>query len=168
MCRRQRNREGSMSILQMAGLDRHVPRPSPRNYPVAGGSGWPSGCALIHQPPLLFLDEPTSGVDPVARREFWDLIYQLAARGTTIFITTHYMDEAEHCNRVAFMYRGKLLAFDTPARLESPILAGRGLGPGCQPFAGGRRAIEHHRRHCTGKPARRPRPRDRQRRPVDP
>ena len=82
------------------------------------------GCALIHHPPLLFLDEPTSGVDPVARREFWDLIYQLASEGTTIFITTHYMDEAEHCNRTAFMYRGKLLAIDTPAKLKATYLKG--------------------------------------------
>jgi ABC-2 type transport system ATP-binding protein len=72
----------------------------------------------------LFLDEPTSGVDPVARRDFWDLIYEMAAQGTTIFITTHYMDEAEHCNRVAFMYRSKLMALDTPAALKSTYLHG--------------------------------------------
>jgi ABC-2 type transport system ATP-binding protein len=82
------------------------------------------GCALIHHPPLLFLDEPTSGVDPVARREFWDLVYQFASEGTTIFITTHYMDEAEHCNRTAFMHRGKLLAIDTPAKLKAAYLKG--------------------------------------------
>jgi ABC-2 type transport system ATP-binding protein len=82
------------------------------------------GCSLIHRPKLMFLDEPTSGVDPVARREFWDLIYELASQGTTIFITTHYMDEAEHCNRVAFMYRSKLLAFDTPSALKSTYLHG--------------------------------------------
>ncbi len=82
------------------------------------------GCALIHHPPLLFLDEPTSGVDPVARREFWDLVYQFASEGTTIFITTHYMDEAEHCNRTAFMYKGKLLALDTPANLKAEYLKG--------------------------------------------
>jgi ABC-2 type transport system ATP-binding protein len=82
------------------------------------------GCALIHHPPLLFLDEPTSGVDPVARREFWDLVYRFASEGTTIFITTHYMDEAEHCSRAAFMYRGKLLAIDTPAKLKAAYLKG--------------------------------------------
>jgi energy-coupling factor transporter ATP-binding protein EcfA2 len=79
---------------------------------------------LACKPAVLVLDEPTSGVDPVARREFWDLIYEMAAGGTTIFITTHYMDEAEHCNRVAFMYRSKLMALDTPAGLKSTYLHG--------------------------------------------
>ena len=65
------------------------------------------GCAILHEPPILFLDEPTSGVDPIARRNFWDLIYQLSAAGHTIFVTTHYMDEAEYCHRIALMYRGK-------------------------------------------------------------
>jgi len=82
------------------------------------------GCALVHQPKLLFLDEPTSGVDPVARREFWDRIYLLAEQGTTIFVSTHYMDEAEHCGRVGFMHSGKLLAMDTPTALKASYLRG--------------------------------------------
>jgi len=80
--------------------------------------------AIVHQPRLLFLDEPTSGVDPNARRAFWDLIYELAAEGITIFATTHYMDEAEYCQRVGIMRAGKLLAFDTPTHLKQDALEG--------------------------------------------
>ena len=82
------------------------------------------GCALLHHPQLLFLDEPTSGVDPSARRAFWDLIYDLASHGTTIFVTTHYMDEAEHCGRVGIMFRGQLLAMGTPSGLKATALPG--------------------------------------------
>ncbi|HEY2980907.1 MAG TPA: ABC transporter ATP-binding protein [Anaerolineales bacterium] len=82
------------------------------------------GIALVHEPKLLFLDEPTSGVDPAARRDFWDLIYELAANGVTILVTTHYMDEAEYCERVAIMRAGKLLAMDTPLKLKETILPG--------------------------------------------
>lgn len=76
------------------------------------------GIAIVHQPQLLFLDEPTSGVDPNARRAFWDLIYDLAADGVTVLVTTHYMDEAEYCHRVGMMREGKLLAMDTPLALK--------------------------------------------------
>ena len=82
------------------------------------------GIALVHSPRLLFLDEPTSGVDPTARRTFWDLIYDLAADGVTILVTTHYMDEAEYCGRVAIMRDGKLLAMDTPLALKESIVPG--------------------------------------------
>lgn len=82
------------------------------------------GIALVHQPKLLFLDEPTSGVDPTARRAFWDLIYQLAETGVTVFVTTHYMDEAEYCERVGVMRDGKLLAMDTPTNLKKSIIKG--------------------------------------------
>jgi ABC-2 type transport system ATP-binding protein len=82
------------------------------------------GIALVHQPRLLFLDEPTSGVDPTARRAFWDLIYELAERGVTILVTTHYMDEAEYCERVGIMRAGKLLAMDTPSNLKRDIIPG--------------------------------------------
>lgn len=82
------------------------------------------GIALVHEPKLLFLDEPTSGVDPTARRAFWDLIYQLAEGGVTILVTTHYMDEAEYCERVGVMRDGKLLAMDTPTNLKKSIITG--------------------------------------------
>lgn len=82
------------------------------------------GIALVHQPKLLFLDEPTSGVDPNARRAFWDLIYQLADEGVTILVTTHYMDEAEYCERVGIMRDGRLLAMDSPANLKKQIVPG--------------------------------------------
>jgi ABC-2 type transport system ATP-binding protein len=82
------------------------------------------GIALVHSPRLLFLDEPTSGVDPNARRTFWDLIYDLSAQGVTILVTTHYMDEAEYCNRVGIMREGHLLALDTPSMLKATALPG--------------------------------------------
>ncbi|MCA9935090.1 MAG: ABC transporter ATP-binding protein [Anaerolineales bacterium] len=82
------------------------------------------GVALTHRPRLLFLDEPTSGVDPQARRAFWDLIYDLVEAGTTVFVTTHYMDEAEYCGRLGVMYQGRLLALDTPDQLKQQILHG--------------------------------------------
>ena len=80
------------------------------------------GCALIHEPPILFLDEPTSGVDPVARRHFWDLIDELSGRGTTIVVSTHYMEEAEYCHRLALLSRGRLIALDTPRGLRDTVV----------------------------------------------
>jgi ABC-2 type transport system ATP-binding protein len=82
------------------------------------------GIALVHHPGLLFLDEPTSGVDPAARRIFWDMIYSLAAHNVTVFVTTHYMDEAEYCGRVGIMRDGKLLAMDTPGELKRTVIPG--------------------------------------------
>ena len=76
------------------------------------------GCAILHEPPILFLDEPTSGVDPVARRLFWDLIHDMAARGITILITTHFMDEAEFCGRIGFISKGRLIALESPAEIR--------------------------------------------------
>lgn len=83
------------------------------------------GAATIHQPDLLFLDEPTSGVDPVARRQFWDLLYDLARRGVTLLVTTHYMEEASHCTRLAFLHRGRLVACGSPAELRTIPLGTR-------------------------------------------
>lgn len=79
------------------------------------------GCAILHEPPILFLDEPTGGVDPVSRRNFWDLIYQLSNAGTTVFVTTHYMDEAEHCTTIGFIYAGRLVAIGSPTELKQLI-----------------------------------------------
>ncbi|MBI4928819.1 MAG: ABC transporter ATP-binding protein [Anaerolineae bacterium] len=79
------------------------------------------GAALVHRPRLIFLDEPSSGVDPVARRAFWDLIYALSAEGVTVLVTTHYMDEAEYCQRIGIMQGGRLLAMDSPARLKAGL-----------------------------------------------
>jgi ABC-2 type transport system ATP-binding protein len=76
------------------------------------------GCSILHEPPILFLDEPTGGVDPVSRRNFWDLIYDLSNRGVTVFVTTHYMDEAEHCNTIGLIYNGKLIATGSPTELK--------------------------------------------------
>ena len=117
---RERRRERRDWVLEMAGLAEQR-----RRMTGELSLGWKQrlalGCAVLHQPPILFLDEPTSGVDPISRRGFWDLIYTLAAGGTTVFVTTHYMEEAEYCHRLALMNRGKLIALDTPARLRENL-----------------------------------------------
>ncbi len=77
------------------------------------------GCAILHEPPILFLDEPTSGVDPIARRRFWDLIREFAAAGRTVFVSTHYMQEAELCGRLSLMYRGRMIVMGTPGELKA-------------------------------------------------
>ncbi len=79
------------------------------------------GCAILHDPPILFLDEPTSGVDPIARTAFWDLIREMAGAGHTIFVSTHYMDEAEYCHRLALMYRGRVIALGAPSELRAGL-----------------------------------------------
>ncbi|MHB8306081.1 MAG: ABC transporter ATP-binding protein [Vulcanimicrobiaceae bacterium] len=81
-------------------------------------------CTLLHEPQMVFLDEPTSGVDPLSRREFWDLIVQLSEDGTTVMVTTHYLDEAEHCDRLAFIYGGRIIALGAPAQLKRAPNAG--------------------------------------------
>ena len=101
------------------------------------------GCAILHQPPVLFLDEPTSGVDPIARRAFWDLIYKLSAEGNTVFVSTHYMDEAEYCHRVALMYRGRIIALGAPAALKQDLRGRQLLRLDASDPLETMRAIEH-------------------------
>jgi len=90
------------------------------------------GCAILHRPPILFLDEPTSGVDPESRRRFWDLIHSLSEDGVTIVVSTHYMDEAEYCNTIALINRGRLLALESPTALKKRKLGGDLLSIECQ------------------------------------
>jgi ABC-2 type transport system ATP-binding protein len=92
------------------------------------------GCAVLHKPPVLFLDEPTSGVDPISRRQFWDLIHQMAEEGITVFVTTHYMEEAEYCNRLALIFQGKMVALGTPSDLKRNSMKGELLLVVCQPL----------------------------------
>jgi ABC-2 type transport system ATP-binding protein len=110
--------QGRISELtKMAGLSEY------ENVLTANLSGaWRQrlalACAIVHEPPMLFLDEPTAGVDPISRREFWDLIYQMAGEGVTVLTTTHYMDEAEYCNTIGMMYQSKMIALDSPDTLK--------------------------------------------------
>ncbi|MBN2577621.1 MAG: ABC transporter ATP-binding protein [Pirellulales bacterium] len=118
-------------VLEMAGLTEHQKRPTGL---LSGG--WKQrlalGCAILHRPPIVFLDEPTSGVDPLSRRAFWDLIYDLAGKGVTVFVTTHYMDEAEYCDRLGLIYRGELAALGTPEQLKHELMAEDVLEVFCQ------------------------------------
>jgi ABC-2 type transport system ATP-binding protein len=117
---KDRRRERKDYVLEMANLtDRH----NAMTATLSGG--WKQrlalGCAILHNPPVLFLDEPTSGVDPIARSSFWDLIREMARTGHTIFVSTHYMDEAEYCHRLALMYRGRVIALGAPAELRAGL-----------------------------------------------
>lgn len=100
------------------------------------------GCAILHEPPILFLDEPTSGVDPVSRRNFWALIYDLARGGTTIFVTTHYMDEADYCDRLALIYRGRIIAEGAPNELRRRYMTRDVLEIEAEPLVSAMEALE--------------------------
>ncbi len=110
-------------ILEMADL---VGRENMVTSNLSGG--WKQrlalGCSIIHDPEILLLDEPTGGVDPIARRQFWDIIYNLSQKGVTILVTTHYMDEAEHCNSLGFLYYGNILSLDTPNTIKEKVISG--------------------------------------------
>jgi ABC-2 type transport system ATP-binding protein len=127
----ERFRRREADILRMAGLEG---RQGQQAGTLAGG--WKQrlalGAAILHEPEILFLDEPTAGVDPISRRAFWDLLYDLAATGTTVFVTTHYMDEAENCHRLAFLYRGRIIAQGAPMEVRQAGLRGQVLEIDCQ------------------------------------
>jgi len=118
-------------VIEMAGLQDH-------RQALTGtlSGGWKQrlalGCATLHEPPIIFLDEPTSGVDPNSRRQFWDLIYDLSGRGVTVFVTTHYMDEAEYCDRIALIYHGEIIARGTPEKLKTEFMQEDVLEVACE------------------------------------
>ena len=112
--------------LALAGLEGHQHH---KTGDLSGG--WRQrlalGAAILHQPEVLFLDEPTAGVDPLSRRTFWNLLYKLVAGGVTVFVTTHYMDEAEHCHRLGFLQHGKLIAYGSPQQIKDQVMKGQVL-----------------------------------------
>jgi ABC-2 type transport system ATP-binding protein len=124
-------RRRQAEIIEMAGLRGR------QNVLTANLSGgWKQrlalGCAIVHKPKVLFLDEPTAGVDPISRRHFWDLIYAMAQAGVTVMVTTHYMDEAELCQRVGFISEGRLIALDSPDQLKQTQMRGQVLEIACE------------------------------------
>jgi len=110
-------RERKNWVLKMAGLQGRE-----HSLTKELASGWKQrlslGCAILHQPEIVFLDEPTASVDPVSRRDFWDLIYELREKGTTTFVTSHYLDEVERCERIAIIYAGRIIALGSPKELK--------------------------------------------------
>ncbi|OGT97107.1 MAG: multidrug ABC transporter ATP-binding protein, partial [Geobacteraceae bacterium GWB2_52_12] len=118
---REKKRERKEWVLEMAGI---ADRREALTKTLSGGfkQRLALGCAILHEPPIIFLDEPTSGVDPISRRNFWRLIYAMSREGKTVFVTTHYMDEAEYCDRLALIYRGKIIAEGTPDTLKQEYM----------------------------------------------
>lgn len=127
--------------LRMAGLEGREDAPT-SSLPVGWKQRLALGCALLHRPPIVFLDEPTSGVDPVSRRQFWELIHQMVGEGVTVFVTTHYMDEAEYCNRLALLDRGRIVAMGTPTELKSRHMKGQLLLVECEPLGPALESLE--------------------------
>ena len=119
----ERLKERMGQAIEMAGL-KGLERMITRDL----SGGWRQrlalGAALLHEPSVLFLDEPTAGVDPLSRRAFWELLYGLVERGVTVFVTTHYMDEAEHCHRLAFLQRGEIIAMGSPEEIKQDMMHG--------------------------------------------
>jgi ABC-2 type transport system ATP-binding protein len=127
--------------LEMAGL-KEKRRALTKTLPGGFKQRLALGCAILHEPPILFLDEPTSGVDPVSRRSFWALIYDLARGGTTIFVTTHYMDEADYCDRLALIYRGRIIAEGAPDELRRKYMTRDVLEIEAEPLISAMEALE--------------------------
>jgi ABC-2 type transport system ATP-binding protein len=128
-------------VVRMAGLEGRQ-----HTLTATLAAGWKQrlalGCAVLHRPAVLFLDEPTSGVDPISRRQFWELIHEMAASGVTVFVTTHYMDEAEYCNRLVLIYRGRIVASGSPAELKRTAMKGELLLIECEPLGAALEALE--------------------------
>ena len=124
---RQSRKDWALNMSGLVSRERTLVR--------ALSGGWKQrlalSCSILHEPRVLFLDEPTSGVDPISRRAFWDLIYELAGRGVTVFVTTHYMDEAEHCHELGLIYNGRIIAHGSPAELRANMRAGEMLEVAC-------------------------------------
>ena len=117
---REKRAQRVAELIEMAGLQDHK-RELTRNLSGAWRQRLALACAIVHNPPMLFLDEATAGVDPVSRREFWDLIYRMAGEGVSVLATTHYMDEAEYCNTIGMMYRGEMMALASPDTLREAM-----------------------------------------------
>lgn len=135
-------RERMRFAIDMAGL-------TGREHAMVGtlAGGWLQrlalGCAILHRPPILFLDEPTSGVEPASRRRFWDLIHSLASDGVTVLVSTHYMEEAEYCNRIALINHGRLIATGSPAELKQTAIGGDLLLLECDSLGPTLEAMQH-------------------------
>ena len=127
----QREREGK--VIEMIGLQDLQDRIT-RTLAVGWKQRLGLGCAILHEPSILFLDEPTAGVDPISRRNFWSLIQQMGEKGVTTFVTTHYMDEAEYCGRLALIYQGRIIALGTPSELKLKTLSQGVLEVECDPL----------------------------------
>ena len=127
----QRKREGE--VLEMIGL-RDLQDQITQTLAVGWKQRLAIGCSILHEPSILFLDEPTSGVDPISRRDFWSLIQQMGEKGVTTFVTTHYMDEAEYCDRLALIYEGRIIALETPSELKLKTLPQGIMEVECDPL----------------------------------
>jgi ABC-2 type transport system ATP-binding protein len=126
-------REREEDVLEMIGLQNLQDRIT-RTLSVGWKQRLALGCAILHKPSILFLDEPTSGVDPISRRNFWSLIQQMGEEGVTTFVTTHYMEEAEYCGRLALIYQGRIVALGTPSELKMKTLSQGVLETECDPL----------------------------------